>query len=418
MEKIEAVILLRNLLARLESFDIGRLRLSGPVTDQEVQALELAILALGDAQPTRETRGAAIHSVLDPDVRTEAIEQSPAELNQPAVDDFLRKLIEPKELSLGSVSDTDIPTNMRLCMDFGTAMSKATLVIDDQDLEELYILQLGVPGDNEEDSKTMLISSVYIGTDGRLWFGKKAIAYSVQDGDGRYRMDNIKRWLSEDQMNVEVDEKFNPTQIPILYADMILAYLTFFTWTINQALIDETALAGVNVSKVMRRFAMPCLPDAQSREVSDKIRRYLGEAQILADTFSDEIHEGLTLEMFISTVKELRRQKPECNFIGENLTEPLGVAGSLVSWQNTVDTCALVVDVGAGTSDFSMFLIHVDPDPSKKTSAIEIEGASRGVRLAGNHLDSALKHMVLSRAGITSNHPQWLQINWGDRSIH
>ena len=51
-------------------------------------------------------------------------------------------------------------------MDFGTAMSKATL-IDADDYEEIHVLNLGIPGDQPEVSETMLISSVYIDNGGR-----------------------------------------------------------------------------------------------------------------------------------------------------------------------------------------------------------------------------------------------------------
>lgn len=431
MQNIEALILLRNFIERLEPNDDGKRSLSGSITDRELQAINIAISVLENAQSSTISTN-----------KTEPLDRNLQELGSPDVfispkDDThvskstsdvpAGKLAEQEDaytfskqlsLNLASTGSDGIPDNMRLCMDFGTAMSKATLVNDGGEFEEIHVLRLGIPGDNEEDSQTMLISSVYIASNGRLWFGKKAVDYSTQEGEDRDRMDNIKRWLSEDQMSIEVDEKFNPTEITIQYADVILAYLTFFTWTVNKALILDMPDLELSASKLIRRFAMPCLPDPQAGEVSLKIRRYLSEAQILADTFADAIHEGLPLKDFVSCVKELRTLKRDCKFVAEDITEPLGVAGSLISWKTNIDLCAMVIDVGAGTSDFSMFQIHIDPDLPQKTSAVEIFGASRGIRLAGNYLDSALKHMALARAGVNSNHPQWSQINWGiDRLV-
>ena len=135
------------------------------------------------------------------------------------------------------------PRNVRLCLDFGTAMSKATLVQDDADneSEEIHVLHLGVPGDQEEISEVMLISSVYIDNDGKLWFGKAAVDRSmVEGGDGsRQRLDNIKRRLSEEGWDEEVGPRFNPTSVPITNGDMVLAYLMFMTWTVNSCLEDR-----------------------------------------------------------------------------------------------------------------------------------------------------------------------------------
>ena len=130
----------------------------------------------------------------------------------------------------------DPPENIRLCLDFGTAMSKATLVSNGEaeDDEEITVLRLGEYGDDIEDFK--LVSAVYIDDDGKLWFGKDAEEYCGRDApDGsRQVMDNIKHWLSLGQVDAEVDGKFNPTDIPVTYADVILAYLTFLTWDDRQ----------------------------------------------------------------------------------------------------------------------------------------------------------------------------------------
>jgi len=124
------------------------------------------------------------------------------------------------------------PKNIRLCLDFGTAMSKATLVQDDAESEEIHVLPLGVPGDQEEISEVMLISSVYIDNVGKLWFGKQAIDRSMlEGGDGtRQRLDNIKRRLSEEGLDERVGSSFNPTDVLITQGDMVLAYLMYLTW--------------------------------------------------------------------------------------------------------------------------------------------------------------------------------------------
>src|SRR6188768_3008704 len=106
----------------------------------------------------------------------------------------------------------------------------------------------------------------------------------------------------------------------------------------------------------------------------------LGEAQVIADTFQDEIHEGLSLGRFLSAVEQLRAEKRTYGFIEGSVTEPLGVAGSFLSWRSEQDSLALVVDIGAGTSDFSLYRLKVvfDEDgeiDKDKTIAMEVEGS-------------------------------------------
>jgi molecular chaperone HscA len=69
----------------------------------------------------------------------------------------------------------------------------------------------------------------------------------------------------------------------------------------------------------------------------------------------------------------------------------------------------MVIDVGAGTSDFSLYRMGFDP--AKDISvAYEVSGSATGITEAGNYLDALLKGLILQKAGIDSNHPHWVNI--------
>jgi molecular chaperone HscA len=215
-------------------------------------------------------------------------------------------------------------------------------------------------------------------------------------------MDNIKHWLSLGQVDAEVDGRFNPTDIPVTYADVILAYLTFLTWTIDKALENLEQPPGGYPRNINRRFAMPCLTGADFKEVHHRLRRYLGEAQILADTFFSDMREGLPLQRFVEAVALLREGgRRDYKFVREGLTEPLGVAGSLMNYNSEKehDMVAMVIDVGAGTTDFSVYRMHVDPEEEIRV-AVEATGSVHGITEAGNHLDLALMGLILQSCGI------------------
>lgn len=399
-----AKILLENLLKRIQRDEEGVMRLDGVITPSEHEALQELI---------QEPTGSNASSV-EPNVKDGEIVKPKEQVRPiPVFNDKGEKTptkgggkqsvslpVQANEIDLSVLSLPEPPSNVRLCLDFGTAMSKVTLVDDDLDheTENIHVLKLGVPGDQQEISELMLVSSVYISNDGNLWFGQEAVDLSMDEGkDGsRQRLDNIKRCLSEGVMDSRVESIFNPTDIEITNKDMVLAYLMFMTWAVNDRLENELDYPR----NLKRRFAMPCLPPESAREVEHCLKSLIGEAQILADTFYGTLKNGIPLENFIKAMMEIRQKKRDYSYVAEALTEPLGVAGALFSWEQRVDMLMMVVDIGAGTSDFSLFRVLFDPEKGENTT-IEISGAAKGLTEAGNHLDHCLKHLILNKANIS-----------------
>ncbi|MDV2161212.1 hypothetical protein [Burkholderia pseudomallei] len=434
MDAIVARILFQNLLKRFKQTEDGDYQLAGVVTTEEMAALRFALDTLSGASAVAAALSSKAALVSpDADGSTQAVEAgedaavgaglADAPLGDIAMehaDVAVAEAVEeaavavPREaplLDLSVLSLLSPPGNARVCLDFGTAMSKASLVEDDagSGFEDVIVLDLGVPGDQEEISQSMLISSVYIDNEGFIWFGKAAVDRSViEAADGsRQRLDNIKRRLSEDGLNEKVGEVFNPIagQVQIVYDDVVLAYLTFLTWAMTKCL-DKMGFPR----NVVRRFAMPCLPADKSRETAHRLRLLLGEAQVLADTFGDRLTQGLHLAEFVDAVAELRRKGVKAYpFVGEDITEPLGVAGSLLKPTSRMDSMVMVVDVGAGTSDLSLYRIVVDPEGGKNSS-LEADGAAIGITEAGNFLDRLLVRFIMKKAGIEPENPDRVRI--------
>lgn len=434
MDAIVARILFQNLLKRFKQTEDGDYQLAGVVTTEEMAALRFALDTLSgasavaaalspqaapvspdasdNAQTVKAGEAAAVGAGLaDAPVGDTAVEHADVAVAEAVEETPVAVPREAPVLDLSVLSLLSPPGNARVCLDFGTAMSKASLVEDDagSGFEDVIVLDLGVPGDQEEISQSMLISSVYIDNGGFIWFGKAAVDRSViEAADGsRQRLDNIKRRLSEDGLNEKVGEVFNPIagEVQIVYDDVILAYLTFLTWAMSKCL-DKLGFPR----NVVRRFAMPCLPADKSRETAHRLRLLLGEAQVLADTFGDRLTQGLHLAEFVDALAELRRKGvKDYPFVGEDITEPLGVAGSLLKPTSRMDSMVMVVDVGAGTSDLSLYRIVVDPEGGKNSS-LEADGAAIGITEAGNFLDRLLVRFIMKKAGIEPENPDRVRI--------
>lgn len=409
MDITTAKIILSNLRERIELGGDEKYRLPGIITKKELEALDFLIEnGLEVKASTSEVQP------VDSETTESAMSVSDEEPKQPTPQENLIQLAVVDEVSLNLsalyLQESDI--DFRVCLDFGTAMSKATFVHDDNGFEDIHVLKLGVPGDQEEVDETMLVSSVYISPEGLLWFGQHAVEQAQAAGEGgNSRIDNIKRALSEDNLDEQVSAAFNPTSLQLTYEDVVLAYLSFFTWTVNCALQDDLSDFTIE-SNYRRRFAMPCFPRPNARKVESKLKVLLGEAQILADTFRSEIHQGLPLSRFLSALQQLRSEKRNYSFIECSISEPLGVAGSLLSWRKSQDSLALVVDIGAGTSDFSLYRlkVSVDDDGNINSSAGEVDETARGITEAGNHLDKILLALILKKSGVTAAHPKYRNI--------
>ncbi len=397
MQANEARLLLANLIERVQIEDDGSRRLTGTITTQEVTALEFALKKLAAELPLPST--SRTHP--EGDCETSSIQEQSRHSIEPTI-----------ELNPTSERASPPPEGARICIDFGTAMSKATLIVDstdenEEDLadERIEVLQLGIPGEQEGISNTMLISSVYLDDLGRLWFGKNAIDLSLTEEQGdsgnrsHRRLDNIKRILTEGSVEDHVPSDFNPTQSSVNFGDMVVAYLMFLMWAVNEA-VREVVMELDEPPYLARRFAMPCLSSDEANEIDSLLRHYLGEAQALANIFSQVMQNGIPLAEFLSELKEVRNSNLNRSFLAESIVEPLGAANSMLSWRTDVDSLMMVVDVGAGTTDFSLVRFNVNSN-KQTSSAVEVSGATQGIKQAGNFLDRSLSQLILRKAGIS-----------------
>lgn len=371
MDTSEAQILLRNLIQRTEEDDRG-FRLVGRLTKGEMEALELALSALGVGKEIPQREAGVI---------TDDHETVPAH--------------SEVQLNLRSCS-APIPEDVRICLDFGTAMSKATLVNDTGKDERIEVLPLGAEAGQKSDDY-LLLSSVYIRNDGILVFGESAIDWSYQESpDGsRQRLDNIKRRLSEGGWEDALEKTYNPTTTDVTYGNMVLAYLTYLTWITNQCLRN----LGYGDVVLSRRFALPALPSTEEREAATRLREAIGKSQLLADTFGADLVTGVPLDHFMSTVRSLDGEQLNYAFVDKHLSEPAGVAASMLSWTASQSSLVLIVDIGAGTSDLGLYRLHVGP-AGQNSQFLEVEGSIRTLKQAGNYLDRLLIEYLLKKGGI------------------
>src|SRR5664280_1901082 len=145
-------------------------------------------------------------------------------------------------LDLASLSRLALPENdLRVCLDFGTAMSKAWAT--GTAIENTFPLILGRPADGID--VLAVPSSIFITNSGHMFFGAAAERQHESEIHlGRQRFDNIKRLLSETEPGLDLDEVpieagIDPTNSGLTKGDMIVLYLAWLTDMAMKAL-EET----------------------------------------------------------------------------------------------------------------------------------------------------------------------------------
>jgi len=404
-----ARFLLESLIERIDRNAIGTISSA----ERDALVLALGILRGGGVQPV----------VTAPEIRLPLPEGCVADASanaegqttpaRPAQEDVpvpeSPKAIERKVELVTDALDRNSPADqdVLLCLDFGTAMSKAFAQSDDG---EPFELELGAQAGGEGYA---VPSSVFITDDGKVLFGFEAVDASQElEDSSRMRLDSIKSWLSQrSDGNLDafpLRPEMNPTQIKLTEGDLIRIYLAYLTdLAVSQVQtwsVDDTR--GPLSRYVRRRFAHPCWPSSAQKSWADRLmRHWMAEAQILADTFHGRWQGGLDaaeVKVAVDQVRALERQ-PEY-LIADGVPEPVAVAaGALVDGEDK-RLPFMVIDVGAGTTDFGLFLLREDEE-REITRVFQVPGSIKALMQAGDRIDMMLKKFILDAQGVDLTEP-------------
>ncbi len=410
----ETILLLKNLLARLQADAAAdRPQFRGIVSDAEREALRVVLGAVG--APPAEPAGSASDTVVEPPEPPQPPDpvESPAAV-EPPEEDVAEPLPPAVELNLDAVRPgISPPPEWVLCLDFGTAKSKAFAATDEEEDPEFEPLPLGDDDGDIDRSKYEVSSCVWIDDDGRLFVGSEAVKRGMNYGGDpatRRPLESVKQEISqvdpEDgaaELARKLPRDVDPTST-LTYADAITIYLAYLT---DLAVTASARRAGTRY--VRRRFTVPCWQSTQRRWAAELLGRSLLRAQLLADTFRDRWRDGIPVAWVASAVRaaaahdgELTRlAATESNDVTDDWTrgtfEALAAASACIWRDRFARDLMLVVDVGAGTTDFSLFWVVQDGESHR---AFPIADGNAGIRQAGDTLDRLLVEALLRKAGL------------------
>lgn len=400
MDKNTAAYLLESLIERIEVDQLGT------VSKAERQALHFALVSLRGQELLPITEAAPAVAITQDG--TQELLDVPSPPKAVLRDDTTASVVTLPEVDVDISSlERDEPSdpNVLICLDFGTAMSKAFATYADS---EHLDLELGKAAGR---SGYTLPSSIFIGNDERVYFGYEAIGKSQELVDsGRKRLDSIKGWLSlkkEGDLDSEscvLQKSLNPTDCRLTQGDMIRIYLAYLT-DITCCALADWKIGEENIGRyAKRRFARPCWPDpAQAIWANSIMRSMLAEAQVIADTFSGRWDGGIGVNELKNAIEKIKKMEKRPDYlIDEGVPEPVAVAAGAFSDSENLRDAFMVVDIGAGTTDFGLFVASTSKETGERLVS-QVPVSIQGLMQAGDKVDQLLLAFIKRKESVDAH---------------
>lgn len=389
-----AKLMLENLYDRIErNPETGKRILSGAISDREFEAIGFALAMVGgNPAPITPAGAIPVPDIKETKTAEPVVKPSKVKLNLNSL-----KKAKPQD------------SHVILCLDFGTAMSKASATYgSDEDLMTLPLGQrAGEPGVIFPVSSTLFFTR-----GGKVYFGHQAIRESLNEPEsGRIRFDSPKQHMSRGDFELifdqVVDKDINPTAFQFTTGELITLYLSFLTD------LACCSLEELNVSRyVLRRFAMPCWQTDRAQWADRQMKEMLAKAQILADTFSGRWFDGLDAAVLRGALDSIEtiNKVPEY-LVDQGVLEAVAAASGTLPRGTGERRLYMVIDVGAGTTDYGLFAVVAPKRADDRPRVFEVPGTSIVLRQAGDTIDKILLRRILEEEGIAPGDPEYDHVN-------
>lgn len=295
--------------------------------------------------------------------------------------------------------------SLHLCLDFGTAMSKAFAW--DKESDTPMPLRVGHAAGEPASSPYALSSTIFISREGRVFFGQKAVNLAAAEDPERHRaFESIKDILTVGQMTdlrEPVPALYNPTEHPVSRKEVVALYLAFLTDSALLALREDHQERNRNIP---RSYTKPVFDQERDEWATKILDECASVGQALADRYSDQWDGGIPLHELRAVIAEASAREKNIVVESEILPEPVAAFASRI--RNLVPEhheryLMMVIDVGAGTTDFAMF---ARVEHKGKMRLLRIKSSVTTIRIAGDAIDAALMDYLLKQTDVTEGHSQ------------
>lgn len=287
-----------------------------------------------------------------------------------------------------------------VCLDFGTAWSKAAAVkagpAGPPAPDRLALLPLGLKGE-------LRLPSALLVAGGRIRFADHALAAVLSEPDGRPVSPflSFKTMLAAPDLDRLLEGRAAPKYDPagrFPQRALVALFLAFALARLERAL---DAAFGENRARPALRYTHPAWSRASAKTRHATVSQLFAEADALRRTLGPalEAPEGLPFDRAEAALAKLEGIEP---IMSGCVYEAAAAAAARLGAD--VEGAAVVIDVGAGTTDLGAFL-HTAEGLS------EVEAARITLDLAGDTIDTALLNLIVDQArhvkGATAQGDLW-----------
>jgi molecular chaperone DnaK (HSP70) len=292
-------------------------------------------------------------------------------------------------------------TEWTLCIDFGTAFSKAAAapVGAWSAFEPAGVRPLLLSPDGQGNA-FLLDSAVFVDED-RVLFGRAALQRAEEIGDKkRQALRSFKTLLSvsdlERALNANAPATIDPHRI-FQMRDLVVLYLAYLLAAVERGAASDTMITQGRIAS--RRYAAPAWRSGDSAGMHDTIVRLFGEAEAFRNAAGRRMlmSEGISLRT-ISDALPKATQHPEPVEMGLIFEATAAAAYTSIGLEGAASHL-IVVDMGAGTTDIAA-LARIG------SRTIEIAEARVTLKQAGDFLDHVIANRVLDTASWARNSAQ------------
>jgi|CXWL01.1.fsa_nt_gi molecular chaperone DnaK (HSP70) len=285
----------------------------------------------------------------------------------------------------------------RICIDFGTAMSKASLCLDPAMPLDAGVRPIPI-GAVSGAEHALLTPSVLFVDGGRLFFGPAALQRARSGVDSnRDPLVSFKTVLGARDVEQALAVKMRPSVDPtatFTHRHALVLYLAYLDQLIRDAL-SRVNNVPIGVADARRRYTSPVWRPGsgvdlifegifnEAAAVSFKLGRLLLSA------------EGISIAQCKDALDKAAAT-PGNGRLDTGVFEPHAAAAASLAYTNQPTRMVLVVDMGAGTTDIAAFDFDESSDPPSLT---EIKEARQCSALAGDEIDRLLVALLARKRG-------------------
>lgn len=285
-----------------------------------------------------------------------------------------------------------------VCIDFGTSTSKVSILsgADGPMRDRVRPLAIGAACGADHP---LLVPSVMFVENGRILFGPSALEVARRSADNnRDPILSFKTILAardlEPTLALQVRRTVDPTG-SLRHRDAFVLYLAYLNQLINIAASRDDTLPQ-NVASFPRRYTTPIW---RAGAEADKVMlRLFDEAASVAERLGPGLtdREGVSIAQARAAV-DLAGPHNGAGRLEAGVFEAYAAAAAYAAFSRAPKRFALVIDMGAGTTDITGFQQEGEGASLELT---EIKAARNSCLLAGDEIDSILMNMLFDRLNL------------------